>query len=213
MNRQSTSTAESVRRSYDRLAEDYDRRWNAYVDATLEVVLQVTCPNQSERVLDVACGTGALGERIAKRWPAVQVIGVDVSSAMLRQASTKVIAGETHWCQAESDRLPFHEDSFDLIICANSFHFFRNPSTTLTEVHRLLRPGGSFILVDWCDDYLSCKLCSLWLRLFDPAFHRMYSTNACKSLLTGTNFEIVDSTRFRISWLWGLMRFVCRRPR
>ncbi len=210
--KQNTSTSDSVRRSYDRLAEDYDRRWNFYVNATLEAVLQVACPNASERVLDLACGTGALGERIVRQWPTVQVVGVDVSFAMLQQAATKFALHDTHWCQAESNRLPFRDAAFDLVICANSFHYFHHASKALAEVHRLLRPGGTFIVVDWCDDYFTCKLCSLWLRLRDPAFHQMYSQKACERLLTDAHFEITDSTKFRINWLWGLMRFVCRRP-
>jgi len=211
MTKQGSTAADSVRRSYDRLAPQYDQRWDFYVNATLEAVLQVARPEGAERVLDLACGTGSLGERLARQWPAVQVVGVDVSFAMLQQASTKFAAQDAHWCQAESSQLPFCDAAFDLIICANSFHYFRHPSRTLTEVHRLLRPGGTFIVVDWCDDYLSCKLCSLWLRLRDPAFHRTYSRKACGRLLTDAQFDILDSTKFRISWLWGLMRFVCRR--
>ena len=212
MPKQSAAAADSVRRTYDRLAAQYDRRWNFYVNATLETALQVACFGGSERVLDLACGTGALEERIARQWPGVQVVGLDISLAMLRQASTKFAAQDTHWCQAESSRLPLRDAAFDVVICANSFHYFRQPSMALAEVHRLLRPGGGFILVDWCDDYLSCKLCSLWLGLRDPAFHRTYSLEACGRLLAGAQFDILDSTRFRINWLWGLMRFMCRRP-
>jgi len=211
MTNESTTAADSARRTYDQLAVHYDRRWNSYVDATLEAVLQVARPDESERVLDLACGTGALEQRMARQSPAVGVIGVDVSFEMLRQAASKFAAQEAHWCQAESSRLPFRDAAFDLVVCANSFHYFRRPSRVLAEVHRLLRPGGTLILVDWCDDYLTCKLCSLWLRLRDPAFHRTYSLKACRRFLEDARFDVVDAKRFRISWLWGLMRFVCRR--
>jgi len=66
------------------------------------------------------------------------------------------------------------------------------------------------VLVDWCDDYLSCKLCSIWLRLTDRAFYRTYSLADCRVQLEQTGFRIDCAERRRINWLWGLMRFVCR---
>lgn len=212
MSEQRATSPEAVRQTYDRLAHQYDKRWSFYVDATLRATLEVICLDASDRVLDLACGTGALEERISRQSPSVRCIGVDVSFAMLRQASAKSLAKVTGWCQAEGSRLPFHDSAFDLVICANSFHYFSEPSTVLAQVHRLLRPGGTFVLVDWCDDYWTCKLCSLWLRRFDPAFHRTYSLKACDELLRDAHFDILQARRFRISWLWGLMRFVCVKP-
>jgi ubiquinone/menaquinone biosynthesis C-methylase UbiE len=107
--------------------------------------------------------------------------------------------------------LPFADASFDGIVCANSFHYFRQPRRALEQLHRVLRPGGQLILVDWCDDYWSCKLCSLWLRWTDPAFFRTYSMTSCRQLLTETGFLVQAADRYRINWLWGLMRLVCRR--
>src|SRR5215471_6406351 len=94
---------------------------------------------------------------------------------MLRQAVRKQIGSQVFWAQAEAGRLPLADATFDSVVCANSFHYFRLPVGALREMGRVLRPGGSLVLVDWCDDYLTCKLCSLWLRLTDPAFYRTYT--------------------------------------
>jgi hypothetical protein len=78
-------------------------------------------------------------------------------------------------------------------------------------MRRVLRPGGSLVLVDWCDDYVACKLCSVWLRWTDPAFHRTYSLAECEQLLRRVAFDPITSTRFRAGPVWGLMRLFAQR--
>jgi ubiquinone/menaquinone biosynthesis C-methylase UbiE len=198
-----------VRRSYDDLAAAYDTRWKKYIDATLAMAEQPLDLSGHERVLDVGCGTGELERRLIERWPPLRVIGIDISRNMLRQAAEKRMGATL--VAAEAHRLPLHQDAFDLVICANAFHYFRQPDGSLAEMHRVLRPGGWLVLVDWCDDYLSCKLCSLWLRWTDQAFYRTYSLRACRRLAAAAGFSIETGFRQRIDWLWGLMCVVCRK--
>jgi ubiquinone/menaquinone biosynthesis C-methylase UbiE len=200
----------AVRQEYDRLAASYDRRWRTYVEATLQAVVEGLDFQGHERVLDLACGTGELERRLLARWPSLGVVASDLSLGMLRQAAGKQ-GDRASWVQAEAARLPFADHSFDYAICANSFHYFRSPREALRECHRVLRPQGCLVLVDWCDDYLSCKLCSLWLRVTDPAFHETYTLRNCRALLERCGFEIVRADRFRVQWIWGMMRLVCRR--
>ena len=207
-----SSEIEAVRRQYDRLANSYDRRWRAYVEVTLHAVVEGVGFAGHERVLDIACGTGELERLLLARWPALQIVGTDISLGMLRQASVKQANGRASWVQAEAAHLPFPDQLFDCALCANSFHYFRSPRKALREARRVLRPHGLFVLVDWCDDYLSCKLCALWLRLTDPAFCRAYTVRACRSLLEQSGFDVLHGDHFRVRPIWGMMRFVCRRP-
>jgi ubiquinone/menaquinone biosynthesis C-methylase UbiE len=207
------SETEPVQREYDRLAKSYDRRWRSYVDVTLHDVVEGLGFRGHERLLDIACGTGELERLLLARWPGLPVVGIDLSLEMLRQASAKKENRGASWVQAEATRLPFTDTAFDCVICANSFHYFHSPRMALQEAHRVLRPHGLFVLLDWCDDYLSCKLCSLWLRLTDPAFCRTYTVGACRILLEAAGFEVIRSELFRVRWIWGMMRFICRRKR
>lgn len=202
---------QAVRREYDRLAPDYDRRWRSYIEATLRSVVEAAQFDGSERILDVACGTGELERRLLARWPTLGITGADVSAKMLQQAQAKDPARQVGWIEADASRLPVPDETFDVVLCANSFHYFRSPRDSLREMHRVLRPGGSLMLVDWCDDYLTCKLCSWWLRWRDPAFYRTYTLRGCRSLLEDAGFRMESADRFRINWLWGMMRLVCGR--
>jgi ubiquinone/menaquinone biosynthesis C-methylase UbiE len=200
---------DAVREEYDRLAPIYDRRWRPYIDSTLRATMAEMRLDGQESVLDVACGTGELERLLLARWPELSITGADVSPGMLEQAKAKDIGGKVAWMQADAASLALPSQSFDYVICANSFHYFTRPMEALQEMRRVLRPRGKLVLVDWCDDYMICKLCSLWLRWSDSAFHRTYSLDACQTLLEEGGFRPLDVSRFRSGWVWGLMRFVC----
>ena len=133
-----------------------------------------------------------------------------MSPNMLRRAAAKGL--DADWLAAVAAHLPLADAAFDYVLCVNAFHYFRLPGESLAEMRRVLRPGGTLVLVDWCDDYITCKLCSVWLRLTDHAFYRSYSLAGCQAQLEQAGFCVVSAERRRIDWLWGLMRFVCRVP-
>lgn len=202
---------DAVREEYDRLAGEYDRRWRPYIDATLQAVLEAVALEGRESLLDIPCGTGELEPRLLERWPHLNIVGADLSARMLQQARAKDASGRVRWIEADATRLPLGDAAFDVVVCASSFHCFRQPQAALDEFHRVLRPQGRLMLVDWCDDYFTCKLCSLWLRWTDPAFYRTYALGDCRTLVEQAGFRVERGERFRISPLWGLMRLVCRR--
>jgi ubiquinone/menaquinone biosynthesis C-methylase UbiE len=208
----STSETEPIRREYARLAPDYDRRWAHYLRATLDLALEPLDDDNLDlhQVLDVPCGTGELVRRLLARRPNLQIVGVDVTGEMLCQAASKDVTSTVTWLQADVCQLPLADHTFDVAVCANSFHYFRSPEASLREFRRVLRPGGQLVLVDWCDDYLTCKLCSLWLRWTDPAFFKTYSLHSCRSLMEAAGFRIESTDRARVGILWGLMRLVGR---
>jgi ubiquinone/menaquinone biosynthesis C-methylase UbiE len=85
------------------------------------------------------------------------------------------------------------------------FHFIRRPGDALDEMLRVLRPNGVVIITDWCDDYLTCKLCNIYLRWVDPSHFRMYSVSQCRELLEAANARDIEIDKYKITLLWGLM--------
>ncbi len=204
-------TAQPARAVYDALAADYDRRWRGYIDRSLTKAIGSLDLDGHEQILDVACGTGELGKRLLERYPDLHITGVDVSPQMLMRARAKQLKGDVTWIEGDAAHLAVSHGPFDLLICANSFHFFRSPDECLERFEQHLAPGGRLIIVDWCDDYLLCKLCSVWFRLTDPAFYSIYTTRACGTMLAKAGFEVLHWERFRPGWPWGMMLFVCRK--
>jgi len=199
-------------RRYDELAPEYDRRWSRYIEATIRETLVRTDVPRGARVLDVGCGTGAFLEALAREAPTVRMTGVDPSTSMLAVARRRLGQGPVLACAA-AERLPLPDASQDLVVSTNAFHYFREPERALGEMRRVLDPAGRLVVTDWCDDYLACKVCDLWLRLFDPAHFRTYGREACRRMLEEAGFRIFELDRYKIDWLWGLMTAVAEKDR
>ncbi len=102
-------------------------------------------------IIDLGCGAGYLAARIARRYPARRVIGVDVNSDMLATA-------RRNWSPAEfanlslvfgdAGRLPLATGSADTIVSSISLHHWQEPLAAFVEIRRVLRPDGVFLLFD-----------------------------------------------------------------
>jgi ubiquinone/menaquinone biosynthesis C-methylase UbiE len=100
-------------------------------------------------VIDVGCGTGRLLESVVERWPGARVTGIDASAAMIAEARGKHRGHDRFsFVNADAAALPFASGSFDIALSTVSLHHWQEQASGIREVARVLRPGGSFILVD-----------------------------------------------------------------
>jgi SAM-dependent methyltransferase len=93
-----------------------------------------------ERVLDVACGTGAVSSAAAEA--GASVTAIDLSTAMVETARRNGV--DAHVMDAE--QLAFEHDSFDHVLCAFAIFFLPEPERAVREWRRVLRPGGRLAL-------------------------------------------------------------------
>ncbi|HET9228002.1 MAG TPA: methyltransferase domain-containing protein [Thermoanaerobaculia bacterium] len=189
---------------YRDLAANYDTKWSFYVEATTRETLARLALRSGERLLDVGCGTGALLQALSQRHPGARLTGVDPVPEMLAVARSRLppdIDLRAGW----AERLPFADGQFDVTVSCNAFHYFLEPAAALREMKRILAPGGRLVITDWCDDFLACRVCDLYLRLFSRAHVKVYRRRECLRLLLEAGFLDVEVDRYKISWLWGLM--------
>ncbi len=200
----------AVLKEYARLARRYDWRWSFYIEAGVEETTRRLDLKPTDRLLDVGCGTGALLHALSRSFPARQLAGIDPSPEMLSVARQKLGASvdlQVAWAEA----IPYPDDLFDVVASCSVFHYLRQPMVALKEMVRVLRPGGSLVITDWCDDYLACRVCDRVLRVLSAAHFRTYRERECRELLQAAGVGAVQAERYRINWLWGLMTATGRK--
>jgi ubiquinone/menaquinone biosynthesis C-methylase UbiE len=194
-----------VRQQYDSLAPIYDQRWNWYVNHTLSFLKTWVNLSVSERVLDIACGTGEFECMVLSENPVQQMVGVDISEEMLAIAQQKLHNSNVSFQFGSASALPFSAQSFDVIVSASAFHYFDDPNAALAEVKRVLKPDGKVVILDWCKDFWLCRILDIALKWTDPAHQQCYTQRELHGFLTSAGFNINASAKIRFGLVWGLM--------
>ena len=180
-----------VKEQYDHIAQVYDRRWKRYIWSSLLFLKQWMQLTGKEKMLDVACGTGVLEKLLLNENPSQEIVGIDLSGNMLDIARRRLASYPTaSFYKASVSKLSFNDEAFDLVVCANSFHYFDSPGLSLLEMRRVLKAEGRLIVMDWCRDYLACQLCDLFLKVFDPAHKNCYRQRELNRFLANAELHI-----------------------
>jgi len=102
-----------------------------------------------ERVLDLGCGTGRLNPLLCQLTGySGKLVQADYAREMLQVGRQK--NPNSQWICADAHRLSFRDDRFDRIVCVSTFPHFKNPRMVLSEIHRLLAPGGWMLILHTC---------------------------------------------------------------
>jgi ubiquinone/menaquinone biosynthesis C-methylase UbiE len=131
---------------YDSFAEGYSaENENNLVNAHYErpAILALAGDVTGRRILDAGCGSGPL--TVALRDRGAVVTGIDASAGMLALARRRLGDDVALHLADLSDRLPFDEGAFDDVVASLVLHYLKDWGPTLTELRRVLRPGGRLI--------------------------------------------------------------------
>ncbi len=139
-----------MRTDYDLIAHEYDDQpyRQKGVDEHLLEFASAHPPSGRLAVLDLGCGTG--NQLVANRdaFPDALMVGLDLFAGMLGQAQKK--GGKIHWVRCDGATPPFADRSFHFISNQFSFHHVDDKAEMLRQVHRILKPGGRFVMTNVC---------------------------------------------------------------
>lgn len=111
--------------------------------------VKLACTRPGDDVLDIASGTGDFARAFA-RGGARSVVGCDFAHEMLTRARQgNVTTNPLRWCEADALKLPFRDQAFSITCCAFGVRNFADLDTGLAEMHRVLRPGGRTVILEF----------------------------------------------------------------
>lgn len=99
----------------------------------------------SDRILDVGCGTGFGTTGLLKM--SDRVVGIDQSPEQLARARRKLGHTPARFLLGDAERLPFRDHSYDIVWSSGSIEYWPRPVETLREMQRVCRPGGQILVV------------------------------------------------------------------
>ena len=109
-------------------------------------MLEYLDPEEGERILDIACGGGALSLKIAEK--GCEVHGIDMLEDSIKYAK-RLAEREKIACEfkvGSAEDLPYPDGYFDKIVCSSSLEHFKDDTKALKEMNRVLKPNGSVVL-------------------------------------------------------------------
>ncbi len=133
------------------IPENYDR---CLVPILFQAFAQSMATRAAElgnpRILELACGTGAVTRALAAALPEGFITATDLSEAMVNHArrSSPPFA-HVDWQVADACSLPYDNESFDLVVCQFGAMFFPDKPKAMAEAYRVLAPGGQLLLSTW----------------------------------------------------------------
>ena len=105
---------------------------------------------QSERLLEIAAGTGVVTRHLASALPPdVSIVATDLNRPMIDHAAAIGTKRPVEWREADAMNLPFDDGSFDVVVCQFGTMFFPDKPKAFAEARRVLRPGGTFLFNVW----------------------------------------------------------------
>ena len=146
---------EQVAKMFDNISENYDGL-NRVISFGIDVkwrkkVVAIVGKNNPKQILDIATGTGDLAIMLAQTNPD-KITGLDISAGMLDVGKQKIakanLSDTIEMIVGDSENMPFDDNTFDAITVSFGVRNFANLDKGLTEIKRVLKPGGTFVVLE-----------------------------------------------------------------
>lgn len=204
------STANAlVQQAYDRLAKVYDLFFGAILQPGRERAVRSIVSRPGLRVLELGIGTGLTAPLYSRDW---SVVGVDLCSAMLVQARKRIaqlgLEHSVRLVQADGARLPFDDESFDVVLVPYVMSVVPDPIGVGVELRRVCRKSGQIILLNHflSQDSVGARL----ERWISPLTARIgFRTDLpLQWLLTGAGLRPTQVSNVNMPRIWKLVTCV-----
>jgi ubiquinone/menaquinone biosynthesis C-methylase UbiE len=177
------------RYGWDRASDRYEAFWAEQLRPAQQLLLARAALKPGERVIDVACGTGLVTREAARAvGPAGRVLGTDLSQKMVDRMLSEAAVAALHNVEGQrmdAEALAVPDAAFDVALCALGLMYVPDVTRSLTELRRVLQPGGRLVAAVWG----ARKHCG-WAEIFPIVERRVHSDVCPLFFALGTGGEL-----------------------
>ena len=169
-------------------------------------IIEILKNREFDTLLDAGCGPAPLIALLSDMYPQKHFTGIDLTPAMIEKAKEKNLPN-ADFVVGDCENLPFDDNSFDVIVCCESFHHYPNPQDFFNSVHRCLKPGGMLFLRDfaadgfiaWLAKYILMPLANISGHGDVGVFSKEQLFTMCeKAGLTVDSFQMVGTSKMNL---------------
>ena len=161
------------------------------------------------RWLDVGCGTGSFTELVLDRNAPATISAIDPSEGQIAFAKGKPWAGRVDFRQGDAMSLPFADNEFDVAIMALVIQYIPDPAKAMSEIFRVVRPGGTVATYTWpgsLEDHpmqpLTEAIQSIGVSRSGRPGNKIRSLEGLTGLFAASDLDLVESTPFEIELIY-----------
>ena len=185
---------------WDKNAGRYDRFMRKDRAAYEEMYALIRPVVKAKTVLELATGTGLIAKHIVNA--AAHIEATDASAEMIAEAKRDNPSAKLHFSVQDMFRLPYAEESFDVVIVSNALHIVPQPEKALAEIHRVLKDDGVLIAPTFthAENSIFGMIRAFFMRLAGFPLHSRWTSEEYLSFLRQNGWTVQKSVVLKASF-------------
>ncbi|OGU16406.1 MAG: methyltransferase type 11 [Geobacteraceae bacterium GWC2_53_11] len=181
-----------IKETFNTVSDAYDSKALRFFPASAAHLASILSLNGTERVIDIATGTGNAALALAPRLPHGSVLGIDFSAGMLDQARAKAAARNirnVEFIEMDMQGINLNEAGFDVATCAFGIFFVENMDSQLAQIAALVKEGGTIAICNFQESYFNplrdlmvTRLVNYGVQLPPQTWRRIATEAGCREL-------------------------------